>query len=489
MVLALLVTLVVPAGGAAQVPDLDVYDDVGEDAWYYGPVGVLALEGVLAGTDCSEGFCPGDPLARWQMAVWLVRVLDEEDPEPITELRFGDVAADGFAAPFIERLAELGVTAGCGDGSVFCPGTSVSRAQMAVFLYRAFGLPEAAEPAGFSDVADDHWAGGHIDSLAASGITAGCKSEPFSFCPGRSVTKAQMATFLFRAMRWQREQAQTQQQPDDQQGEVEEERPESAGNRGTRVVEDANPGVFLTEENELSRFIRNKIVAEYAEENPWLMEVWNYTNQPGFEYSLGRNNATLIRPSYESTPTLLKVGATVLSADNSCLADSYCWTNLIHEMAHVYTLVNGISTQPAALAAAHLYFEHLARGACNGKELYVDAAQFLVPTEDNIYSPYWHSCEHLPQLVTAEAEAVVRDAFSGWMPQWFYDTFQRTDGSLDYEAIWAAVKELRHFERVVVVYQFRDAFGGYCSEQAAKDSAFGDLELAQPWRDGGCHDQ
>ena len=155
-------------------------------------------------------------------------------------------------------------------------------------------------------------------------------------------------------------------------------------------------------------------------------------------------------------------------------------------MAHIYTLANGISSHPEALAVAHLYFKQLAKDTCDAKELYADAAQLLVPVEDNTYSPYWHNCPHLPQFVTSEAETIVRSSFTGKMPQWFYNTFQEDNGSLDYKAIWSEVRALRPLERTLVVYQLKDAFGGYCSDSAAKKSAFGSLKLDQPWRDGGC---
>jgi hypothetical protein len=43
-------------------------------------------------------------------------------------------------APWIEQLAAEGVTGGCGVGK-FCPDEPLTRAQMAVFLVRAFDLP------------------------------------------------------------------------------------------------------------------------------------------------------------------------------------------------------------------------------------------------------------------------------------------------------------------------------------------------------------
>ena len=171
--------------------------DVAAGAYYAAPVARLHSGGVLGGTLCEEGFCPSQAMDRKTMAVWLVRLLDGKDPEPVTASRFDDVDPAGFHARFIERLAELGVTSGCGDGSQFCPDRSVSRAQMAVFLSRAYDLPEGPDP-GFSDVAADAWYAADVARLAASGITAGC-GDGTRFCPGRDTTRAQMATFLHRA--------------------------------------------------------------------------------------------------------------------------------------------------------------------------------------------------------------------------------------------------------------------------------------------------
>ena len=50
----------------------------------------------------------------------------------------------------------------------------------------------------FSDVPDDAWYANDVARLAASGITVGCR-DGTTFCPGRDTTRAQMATFLYRA--------------------------------------------------------------------------------------------------------------------------------------------------------------------------------------------------------------------------------------------------------------------------------------------------
>ena len=184
-------------GSNTAVAQTGTYEDVAGDVYYSQPVAELAAEGVFAGTVCADGFCPGEPIDRETMAVWTVRVLDGADPPAVTETRFNDVDAASFHAPFIERMAELGVTTGCGDGSGYCPDRVVTRAQMAVFLSRAYKLAEGPDP-GFSDVPADAWYAPAVAKLAASGITAGC-GDGTGFCPSRDTTRAQMATFLWRA--------------------------------------------------------------------------------------------------------------------------------------------------------------------------------------------------------------------------------------------------------------------------------------------------
>ncbi len=95
----------------------------------------------------------------------------------------------------INRLAASGITQGCNE-NLYCPNDSVTRAQMASFLDRALGLPAAGRDDFNDDEGSVHEAS--INRLAAAGITEGC--TPTSFCPNDPVTRAQMAAFLFRAL-------------------------------------------------------------------------------------------------------------------------------------------------------------------------------------------------------------------------------------------------------------------------------------------------
>ena len=193
---------VVSAGVAAAQTDgaaeTDGFDDVPDGAFFSDTVSELAEEGVFEGTECADGgFCPDDPIDRKTMAVWTVRVLDGRNPFAVPRTRFNDVDGSSFYARYIERMADLGVTGGCGDGSGFCPDRSVTRAQMAAFLSRAYRLPDGPDP-GFGDVASDAWHAADVARLVASGITKGC-GDGTDFCPEQDTTRGQMAVFLHQA--------------------------------------------------------------------------------------------------------------------------------------------------------------------------------------------------------------------------------------------------------------------------------------------------
>ena len=101
--------------------------------------------------------------------------------------------------PTSSDLPSWGVTVGCRTEPLrFCPDETVTRARMATFLVRAFDL-ESADPAGFVDIeGSSHEA--NINALAAANITVGCSQDPLSYCPNRPVSRAEMATFLTRAL-------------------------------------------------------------------------------------------------------------------------------------------------------------------------------------------------------------------------------------------------------------------------------------------------
>ncbi len=155
---------------------------------------------MFAGTGCadSDELCPQEPVLRWEIAVWLVRIIDTANPPATRSSRYDDVDARAWWAPHAERLADLGIDLTCGTDQL-CPEDPMDQGQMAEFLVRLLDLPPAGTAA-FADVGADHPNVDDIDRLAGARITSGCGTQPPQYCPDRHVTRAQMATFLARAL-------------------------------------------------------------------------------------------------------------------------------------------------------------------------------------------------------------------------------------------------------------------------------------------------
>jgi uncharacterized protein YkwD len=149
----------------------------------------LVQSGITTG--CASGyFCPTSAVTREQMASFLTRA---SHLPPTAGDYFVDDATSGHQ-PDINSAAESGVTRGCAQW-LYCPGTNVTREQMATFLARALNLPATAGDFFVDDAGSPHE--GDINRLAAAGITTGC--APYYFCPSGPVTREEMSGFLHRA--------------------------------------------------------------------------------------------------------------------------------------------------------------------------------------------------------------------------------------------------------------------------------------------------
>jgi len=108
--------------------------------------------------------------------------------------RFSDDDGNTHEAA-INALAAAGITRGC-SSTGFCPARSLSRAEMAALVARALDLPDVSANTFLDDDGSTHEA--DIERIAAVGITRGC--GPSRFCPDESVTREQVAAFLHRAL-------------------------------------------------------------------------------------------------------------------------------------------------------------------------------------------------------------------------------------------------------------------------------------------------
>ncbi len=192
-----------PDASAGTIPEGFFADfiDVPEAHSFHDFIETIFRASVTAG--CSAGaFCPDDPITRAQMAVFLLKARygDCFAPPAATGTIFADVSASDPFADWIEQLASLGVTGGCGGGN-YCPTAPVTRAQMAVLLLKTLLGPGYVPPFVaqiFDDVPPGAFAYDWINDLYGRGVTGGCSASPLLYCPANSNTRGQMAVFLVR---------------------------------------------------------------------------------------------------------------------------------------------------------------------------------------------------------------------------------------------------------------------------------------------------
>ncbi|HSP03730.1 MAG TPA: S-layer homology domain-containing protein [Acidimicrobiales bacterium] len=182
-VLAVLVALVPMTPASAQT-----FSDVSGP--HAGAIEAMAEAGITDG--CTpERYCPDEPVTRAQMASFLMEALDlSPEPAPFTDVE-GNEHEGAIGA-----IAASGITDGC-TAERYCPAEPVSRAQMASFLARGFGMSDPGETY-FHDVTAPH--GANAQALAAAGVSDGCVALGLRFCPQKTVSRAQMASFIARSL-------------------------------------------------------------------------------------------------------------------------------------------------------------------------------------------------------------------------------------------------------------------------------------------------
>jgi hypothetical protein len=172
--------------------------NLGPDGWFgddnssvhQGNINLIASLGITKGTG-PDSFSPEDPVTRGQMAAFLTRALGLNASST-------DFFTDDDTSIFegdINAIAAAGITVGTGPGT-YSPDALVTRGQMAAFLQRAFNVPSSSVDAFGDD--DGSVFESNINAIAAAGITVG--TGPDTYSPEAPVTRAQMATFLVRAL-------------------------------------------------------------------------------------------------------------------------------------------------------------------------------------------------------------------------------------------------------------------------------------------------
>jgi len=173
------------------------FTDVPIASPFYKFIETLLHNGVTGGCTAAT-YCPATPTTRDQMAVFVLVAKEGAGyaPPACTTPVFGDVPASNPFCRFIEELARRNVVGGCGGGN-YCPGSPVTREQMAIFTLRtldpALDPPACGTPV-FADVPASSPFCRWIEELARRNVVTGCGGG--NYCPTASVTREQMGVFI-----------------------------------------------------------------------------------------------------------------------------------------------------------------------------------------------------------------------------------------------------------------------------------------------------
>jgi hypothetical protein len=173
------------------------FNDVSPSHWAQPYVSALTCAGITYG--CTEGeYCPTAGVSRAQMAAFIVRAKYGEDFTYSDTPSFSDVPDAHWAFKYIQKVFEEGISTGCGENT-FCPDMKVTRAQMVAFIIRAlygedFSFSEIPY---FTDLTSSHWSFPYIQKVYEDGISTGYDNGTFR--PQVKVNKAQVAVFIARA--------------------------------------------------------------------------------------------------------------------------------------------------------------------------------------------------------------------------------------------------------------------------------------------------
>jgi hypothetical protein len=185
------------------------FTDVAPSLQYFDYITLMYANGITAGCNTSPlMYCPNSPVTRAQMAVFVVAALDVATGSTLTYGQtpyFQDLPSTNPFFPFVQRIKELGITAGCSSNPpMFCPDQSITLDQMSVFMVLSWmqvkGLTTFTytQTPYFTDVPATNPFFKYIQKMMDMQFWTGCGGN--QYCPSTVVTRAVMAPMVTRAI-------------------------------------------------------------------------------------------------------------------------------------------------------------------------------------------------------------------------------------------------------------------------------------------------
>ncbi|WP_071392845.1 S-layer homology domain-containing protein [Bacillus tuaregi] len=170
------------------------FHDIPDQYWAKGDIEYLSGKKVINGYK-DGSFGPNATIKRVDAATMIVRALGLETtnrPDP----KLQDASKESYGYDTMATVIDEGIFQG--NGGYFYPDKTLTRAEMAAVINRAFSLAEESTTISFTDIDSNHWAYSHIQALAANSITTGYQDN--SFKPNQTITRAEFSVFMSRVL-------------------------------------------------------------------------------------------------------------------------------------------------------------------------------------------------------------------------------------------------------------------------------------------------
>ena len=481
-------------------------------------VGVCAAE--------PAGSCLESPVSRSDMAVVFAKAFDLEPAK--NPARFVDVDSDSSTYDNITRLRATTIDTDCGRAWRFCPDDAVTRSQMANLLARAIDWQKARAEVAVSG--SDNSIGlvvtydeEEYEATVSWSVPSADKGPVDHYVLQSRIVLEDFGPIFYQIIESESGKTSYQVNPSNS--------PNHNHLYAFRVITVYADGKRLatnevktpSQVRRLRDIIWEKIVAPNQEEQPWLTDTWIHMNDSarfGLAFGAGAVDSSSEYPYLNGLKRTFARSLTIGSIILESQSTHYSAT-LIAEMGHVYTLTNQVDKNSAPIGVGHLYIHLLEVNhkveakrptRCSSSELYGDLAKLVFWDRysefdahlglrnsrlDGVTMQEWSSCgfrldPSTKQKVEEYIPAIARSVFIDQeVPQWFYDTYQKSDGTIDLDKLWSDITIDERYKSTMglIAHHLRNEFGGYCSEEQVRQFIEGKVTgITNPWKDGGCDD-